>query len=214
MDFQAIRKEYENAGIDETKLPTDPMELFKAWYETAVETCPGKWIEPNAMAIATSDGAGLVTNRWVLLKKIESDRVGFFTNYDSCKGKQLALNPRCAVALHWPYLGRQVRILGVTQKMAREISEEYFHSRPRGSQLGAAASAQSQPVESREVLDTQRTKLDQQHAGQEVPLPETWGGYWIQPDQFEFWQGRSDRLHDRVVFELEGTDWVRNRLSP
>ena len=214
MDFHDIRKEYENLGIDESSLLESPIEQFRQWYELAVEKSPGKWLEPNAMSLATSDGAGLVSNRYVLMKKIEDEGIQFFTNYDSQKGQQLSANGNCAVAFHWPYLGRQVRIQGSVEKTSREVSEAYFHSRPRGSQIGAAASLQSSKVEARELLDQQRRKLDEQYDGQPIPLPKNWGGYLIRPCRFEFWQGRLDRLHDRIVFESQDGQWIRFRLSP
>jgi len=199
MDFQDIRKEYENLGIDESAL---------------VEKSPGKWLEPNAMSLATSDAAGKVSNRYVLMKEILDEGIQFFTNYESQKGQQLQVNENCAVAFHWPYLGRQVRIEGAAEKTSREVSETYFHSRPRGSQIGAAASLQSSKVETRELLDQQRRKLGEEFEGQPVPLPENWGGYLIRPRRFEFWQGRLDRLHDRIVFENQADGWSRYRLSP
>lgn len=215
MDFQAIRKEYENQGIHEADLPNDPMDLFRSWYDVAVEKSPGKWMEPNVMSLATSDLSGNVTNRYVLLKHIENNGIQFFTNYDSTKGKQLAANPQCSVAFHWPYLGRQVRMQGVVEKTSREVSEKYFHSRPRGSQIGAAASLQSSLVESRQYLDQQRQELTEKFEGQPIPLPENWGGYLIILERIEFWQGRLDRLHDRIVYQSNSTgDWKRSRLSP
>lgn len=213
MDFQAIRKEYENLGIDESSLPEDPIQLFRIWYDLAVENCPGSWFEPNAMSLATCGSDGTVSNRYVLLKHIEENGVQFFTNYDSQKGQQLASNPNAAVSFHWPYLGRQVRIEGAVEKTSREISENYFHSRPRGSQIGAAASRQSSVVESRDLLDTERTRLKNLYEGKPVPLPENWGGYLLKPSRIEFWQGRLDRLHDRVVYNYDGT-WSWERLSP
>lgn len=214
MDFQSIRKEYENIGIDESSLPDQPIELFRTWYRTAVDNCPEKWIEPNAMALATTDLDGNVSNRYVLLKHIEDDGIRFFTNYQSHKGRQLAANPKCAVAFHWPYLGRQVRIEGSVEKTSREISKEYFHSRPRGSQIGAAASKQSREVSSRQQLDEENKRLAKLFEEKEIPLPDDWGGYLIRISRIEFWQGRLDRLHDRVVFSFDGSDWERTRLSP
>lgn len=190
------------------------MPLFQAWYELAIEKCPGPWFEPNAMSLATADQAGVVSNRYVLLKKIESDGIQFFTNYDSCKGQQLAENPNCSVAFHWPYLGRQIRIQGKATKTSREVSEAYFHSRPRGSQLGAVASQQSSVVSDRSHLESKRAELDKQFENATVPLPENWGGYHITIDRIEFWQGRLDRLHDRIVYEKAGEDWEQTRLAP
>lgn len=215
MDFQSIRKEYENSGLDESTLTDSPMELFGTWYQTALDNCPGKWMEPNAMALATTDLEGNVSTRYVLMKHFGEEGIQFFTNYDSHKGQQLAANPKCAVAFHWPYLGRQLRIEGVVKKTSREVSKNYFHSRPRGSQIGAAASLQSQQVESREQLDNEKKKLAVQCEGNEIPLPENWGGYVISIVAMEFWQGRLDRLHDRIVYRRdEKGEWSRNRLSP
>ncbi|MFK7769779.1 MAG: pyridoxamine 5'-phosphate oxidase [Mariniblastus sp.] len=214
MDFQAIRKEYENEGINELELPDHPLELLRQWCDLAVEKSPGKWFEANAMSLATSDLDGNVSNRFVLLKGIEEDGIRFFTNYDSHKGQQLAANPKAAVAFHWPYMGRQIRIAGTTQKTSREVSESYFHSRPRGSQIGAAASLQSSVVASRKELDQQRKQLEEKYDGQPVPLPENWGGYLLSPVKIEFWQGRLDRLHDRVVYRQSELGWNRTRLSP
>jgi pyridoxamine 5'-phosphate oxidase len=148
-----------------------------------------------------------------LLKSIEDDGLRFFTNYESTKGQQLSANPRAAVALHWPYLGRQIRVEGQVEKTSREVSEAYFHSRPRGSQLGAAASQQSAVIESRSDLDQQRNRLDFQFKDQPIPLPDNWGGYLLKPSLIEFWQGRLDRLHDRIVYEFDGS-WDWNRRSP
>lgn len=213
MDFQAIRKEYENQGINETEMPSHPIPLFRDWYELAVEKCPGRWFEPNAMSLATSGPNGEVTNRIVLLKHIEDEGISFFTDYDSAKGRQLLSNPRAAVVFHWPYLGRQVRIVGEVQKTSREVSETYFHSRPRGSQLSAAASRQSFEVASRQDLDAAKSQLTEQFDGQPVPLPNNWGGYLLRPNRIEFWQGRLDRLHDRIEYRF-GNEWTWIRLSP
>ena len=169
-DFQAIRKEYEDAGIDDASLPSVPMEMFRQWYEVAQQHQPAPWMESNAMAIATSDSSGIVTNRIVLLKGIEDSGVRFFTNYDSRKGKQMAENPNVAVAFHWSYLGRQVRMEGKVEKTSREVSESYFHSRPRGSQISAAVSPQSVAVESREQLKAMSKELEEKYAGQAIPF--------------------------------------------
>lgn len=214
-DFQAIRKEYEDSGIDEAGLPREPMELFRQWYDAAQQNQPAAWMEPNAMAIATSDSSGLVTNRIVLMKGIEDSGIRFFTNYESRKGQQMADNPNVAAAFHWPHLGRQIRLEGKVQKTSREVSEAYFHSRPRGSQISAAVSPQSVTVGSRDQLKKLSQKLDEKYAGQAIPLPENWGGYLIVVERFEFWQGRPDRCHDRIVYRRQSTaDWVRERIAP
>ena len=215
MDFQQIRKEYENHGIKESRLLEDPMQQFQAWYDEAVTHSPGKWFEPNAMALATAAQNGDVSVRWVLLKGVTESGIRFFTNYESQKGQNLAENPKASVAFHWPYLGRQIRIEGTVTKTSREISEEYFHSRPRGSQLGAAASRQSSEVASRQALEAARAELESQFEGQPIPLPEFWGGYLLTALRVEFWQGRLDRLHDRIIYEQdENSNWKRFRISP
>jgi len=214
MDFQAIRKEYENRGIDESDMTPNPFEVFKQWFELAVEKCPGRWIEPNVMALATSDGKGRVTNRYVLMKQVDGQAISFFTNYESAKGVQIEANSRVAVAFHWPYLGRQVRIEGTVEKTSRDVSQAYFHSRPRGSQLGAAVSRQSSHVASHKELEHARDALSAEYEGKEIPVPDSWGGYLLRPDYFEFWQGRLDRLHDRIEYVLKQDAWEQGRLSP
>jgi pyridoxamine 5'-phosphate oxidase len=214
MDFQAIRKEYESAGLDESKLLDDPMDQFRNWFELAGARSPGKWFEVNAMTLATSDLSGNVSSRIVLLKGVRDEGFVFYTNYQSAKGNQLSENPRASLTFHWPYLGRQVRVIGAVSKTSREDSEAYFHSRPRGSQFGALASAQSKTIESREALEQQRESLIQQVGDEEVPCPNHWGGYLVTPGSVEFWQGRLDRLHDRIVYRQDGEAWARSRISP
>ncbi len=215
MDFQAIRKEYENAGLDESDILADPIEEFRKWMALAQEGSPGRWFEVNAMTLSTSDVNGNVTSRVVLLKEVRDTGFVFFTNYLSQKGQQIAANPKVSLAFHWPYLGRQVRILGSVTQTTREVSETYFHSRPRGSQIGAAISAQSQKVTSRAELEQRARELDEKLDGEEaVPCPEHWGGYLVSPSTIEFWQGRLDRIHDRIVFQSKGGEWERVRLCP
>ncbi len=214
MDFQALRKEYENEGIDELEMPRCPIECLRQWLELATEKCPGKWFETNAISLATSDTTGDVTIRTVLLKGITDQGIQFFTNYDSEKGRQLAENPRAAVVVHWPYLGRQIRIRGDVTKTSEAVSEEYFYSRPRGAQLGAYVSRQSQRIESRHELDAAAEFLDARYEGEPVPMPANWGGYLLTAQKFEFWQGRLNRLHDRIVYQKNESGWERFRLAP
>jgi pyridoxamine 5'-phosphate oxidase len=165
------------------------------------------------MALATSDLNGRVTNRIVLLKQVEDDTISFFTNYDSEKGKQLSENPQASVVFNWPYLGRQIRIRGSVTRTTRSISETYFHSRPRGSQIGASASLQSSVVSSRQELDSRKSTIENKHRDQEIPLPDNWGGYNLTPTEIEFWQGRLDRMHDRILYKNDSV-WTSVRLSP
>ena len=223
--FEEIRKEYQSKGLNRIELRNDPKDQFDAWFQEAIDKSPGTWFEANGMTLSTSS-QGIVTSRTVLLKEIQDHRFVFFTNYASEKGSQLAGNPRAALLFHWHYLGRQIRINGTVEKTSREISKKYFHSRPRGSQIGALASAQSKPVESRQTLEDACRQLEQQYEGQEVPLPESWGGYALKPLRFEFWQGRNDRLHDRFQYSVESAGgselpdreewptWKIERLSP
>lgn len=215
MDFKALRKEYETAGFGPNDLPDNPMQAFAKWFDAATEQCPGDWFEPNAMALSTSQPSGRVASRWVLLKGIDEHGFRFYTNYDSDKGQQIESNPNVALAFHWPYLGRQLRIEGRAERTSFEDSQAYFHSRPRGSQIGAMVSRQSQVIQSRSELETYRDQLEKKFQGQEIPLPDNWGGYRVKPDRFEFWQGRLDRLHDRVVFVGDASGgWSKLRLSP
>ncbi len=214
MDFQAIRKEYENIGIDRQHLHDDPIEQLRIWMDLAIENSPGRWLEPNAMTLATVDAAGQVSARVVLLKEITETGIIFYTNYDSEKGRAMAEHPQVATALHWPYLGRQVRIVGSVEKTSREKSEEYFHSRPRGSQIGAVISEQSSIIESREQLESAASAVSKRFENQQIPLPDSWGGYHLTPTEFEFWQGREDRIHDRLVYSKENGSWIIKRLAP
>jgi pyridoxamine-phosphate oxidase len=220
--FEQLRKEYITQGLQLSDLVPDPMVQFEKWFLDAIEKCPVDWIETNAMTLSTSAGE-VVTNRTVLLKEYQHQRFVFFTHYQSEKGKQLQQNPRAALLFYWPWLDRQVRITGSVEKTSREVSEKYFHSRSRGSQLGASISAQSQPLASREILEQQCREIEQ-HLGQDpVPLPDNWGGYALQPNRFEFWQGRLNRMHDRFLYTCEldenlqwqdWPDWEIQRLYP
>ena len=214
-DFQAIRKEYEDQGISEHKLLDSPFAQLELWMEEANQNSPGSWFETNAMALATADSNGHVSVRYVLLKGVSDHELRFYTNYDSLKARQLADNPRCSVAFHWPFMGRQIRVTGNVAKTSKEDSERYFHSRPRNSQLGAVASKQSAVIESRQVLEEQMQSVESRFQNETIPIPENWGGYSIQPDHFEFWQGRSNRLHDRIVYQQSDSgSWTRHRLAP
>ncbi len=214
MDFQSIRKEYESEGIRLLDLHEDPIVQFRLWFEVATEQSPGKWFETNAMTLATATSDGKMSSRTVLLKGIRDDGFVFYSNYDSQKGTELAANPRAALLFHWPYLGRQVRIEGEVVKTSREDSIAYFHSRPRGSQIGAAVSNQSREIESRERLEKSAEDMDERLKQKEIPCPENWGGYLVKPERLEFWQGRLNRLHDRIVYVRLSGKWERKRICP
>ncbi|MCB1071009.1 MAG: pyridoxamine 5'-phosphate oxidase [Kiritimatiellae bacterium] len=199
-------------GIRERDLPASPWPLFDQWYRMA-RRCRVYW--PNSMALATANRDGNPSVRMVLMKGYDDQGIVFYTNYDSRKGIELEENPRAEVVLYWNDLIRQVRASGRVARVSREESEAYFHSRPRGSQIGAWASHQDQPVESRPALMARVKEYQRKFHGGPVPLPEYWGGYRLMPDAFEFWQGRTYRLHDRFVYtRTQDGAWSIQRLSP
>lgn len=213
--LEEMRRIYMAGGIDEGEVAESPTEQFDRWFAEAVQSSPGEWFEANAMTLATADRSGRVTARVVLLKGFDGDAPVFYTSYASDKGQQLADNPNAAVCFYWSHLERQVRIEGRVAKVDAALSDRYFHSRPRGSQLGALASQQSTVVESRQQLEARIAELDAQYRGQEVPRPEYWGGYRLETTRYEFWQGRPDRLHDRIAYVRDSSGhWQRQRLAP
>jgi len=208
-----MRKEYMARGLSEAEADADPIRQFGGWFDEAVAA---RLIEPNAMALATATPDGQPSVRMVLLKGFDEAGFVFYSNYESRKGRELAANPRAALDLFWVELERQVRIEGVVERVTAQQSDAYFHSRPRGSQLGAAASRQSVPLPSRDLLERQVAALDAAYpADAQIPRPSYWGGYRLVPQVIEFWQGRADRLHDRLCYtrRYDGT-WTRERLSP
>jgi pyridoxamine 5'-phosphate oxidase len=195
--------------LDEADLGPDPVAEFQRWYAEAREA--GEQ-QPDAMALATASPDGKPSNRMVLLKGVEAGGVSFFSNYESAKGRDLDVNPRAALVFFWYRLHRQVRIEGSVSRVSREESRTYFGTRPYGAQLSAAASPQSRPV-ARENLEREVGRLRELFP-QAVPLPDSWGGYRVYPDLIEFWQGREDRLHDRIRYMRDGDGWRRERLAP
>jgi pyridoxamine 5'-phosphate oxidase len=189
----------------------DPLTLFESWLEEA-RAAAGYEAEAMAVATATPDGAPSV--RMVLLKGVDERGLVFFTNYSSRKGEELERNPRAALLFHWPEIGRQVRVEGPASRVDRAESEAYARSRPRASQLSALASPQSQVVPDREWLEQRVEELDREHAGAELPLREDWGGYRVEPETWEFWEHRDNRLHDRHLYTRTAEGWRVERLAP
>lgn len=211
-DLAALRQDYKRAALDKQDAGEDPVSFFRKWLDEALAAGVP---EPNAMTLATADVAGKPHARIVLLKGLEDDRFVFYTNYESNKGVEISGNGHAALVFFWPELERQVRVEGGLEKVTASASDAYFAVRPRGSQLGAWASPQSREVTDRAVLEDTFRKTEQRFEGVEaVPRPAHWGGYGVMPVRIEFWQGRSSRMHDRVVFEKESGGWNRVRLAP
>ena len=196
--------------LDEGDLDRDPFRQFEAWFADAATRVR----VPEAMAIATATSAGEPSLRMVLLKGFDEHGFVFFTGYESRKGRELAANPHAALLFYWDPLGRQVRVEGSVAKVARDESERYFHSRPRGAQIAALGSRQSTVIGGRAELDTRYAELERELDGREVPLPPQWGGLRLVPTAFEFWQHRENRLHDRLGYRREGDRWLIERFSP
>lgn len=215
MSIEQMRREYVRGGLDENEVDPDPVAQFQRWFSEAQQPDLPEWMEVNAVTLSTADRHGCVSSRIVLLKGIDQGRFRFYTNYDSAKGQQLAENPRLSVCVFWPHLERQVRIDGEVDKVDRQRSIDYFHSRPRDSQIGAHVSEQSTEVAGRQDLERRMEELRAEYEGQEIPCPENWGGYAIVPGRVEFWQGRASRLHDRICYLRDPAGgWKRVRLSP
>lgn len=211
-DIAAIRAEYRMGELSEYEVVTDAIEQFRHWFDEAIDK---KVMEPNAMTLSTVSASGRPSSRIVLLKDLDESGFGFFTNYESQKGAELAENPYAALLFFWPELQRQVRITGRVEKMPAAHSDAYFQSRPKGSQLGAIASPQSREIPDRLMLDTQLAELEKRYKTIEpIPRPAYWGGYRLVPDTLEFWQGRASRLHDRLVYKRFEKGWNITRLAP
>ncbi|HLT24766.1 MAG TPA: pyridoxamine 5'-phosphate oxidase [Ignavibacteria bacterium] len=211
-DLTDIRGNYVSEGLDISSASPDPFVQFDEWFKEYLEI---EHQDPNAMTLSTCNKDGRPTSRTVLLKSYDNEGFVFFTNYSSKKGKALEENPNASLLFFMRQLHRQVRIEGKVEKISLDESIEYFHSRPRESQLAALASSQSEVISSREDLLSKYESLSRQYDGQEIPLPPYWGGYRLVPDEFEFWQGRENRLHDRISYKLENDkNWGIRRLSP
>jgi pyridoxamine 5'-phosphate oxidase len=212
MSLADLRKDYTLAGLAEKDLARDPFRQFEKWFQEAEAS---KLVEPNAMILATATRDGRPSGRTVLLKSVDGRGFVFYTNYESRKGRELDGNPQASLVFPWFPFERQVVVEGVVTKVTREEAEAYFHSRPLPSQLGAWASAQSSIIPGRKGLEDAMKELEKKYAGQTVPLPPQWGGYRLAPATVEFWQGRRNRLHDRLRYRraVDGS-WSVERLSP
>jgi pyridoxamine 5'-phosphate oxidase len=212
MSIADLRREYSQAGLREEDVDANPVVQFRKWFE---EARAQEIIEPNAMILATVDASGQPSTRVVLLKGVEERGFSFFTNYASRKGHELAANPRASLTFPWLALERQVCITGSVSQLSRSEAEAYFKTRPRGSRLGAWASTQSQVIPGRAFLETRLAQLESRYPGDDIPLPPTWGGYVLTPHEIEFWQGRPNRLHDRLRYQRQANGtWKIERLAP
>lgn len=207
-----LRKEYSHATLDLANVLKDPVKQFEKWFNEAVDAGV---VEPNAMNLATVNQKGHPSSRIVLLKGLDENGFVFYTNYQSRKGNELETNPACALNFFWPDIERQVRIEGSVSRLDEKVSEEYFQSRPRGSQIGAWSSPQSAVIQDREILEARAIEIENRFKDQAVlPKPRQWGGYRVEPLLIEFWQGRPSRLHDRIQFVRDGNQWLIHRLAP
>ncbi len=211
MNVKDLRENYSKGKLTEDQLVADPLDFFSTWMSDAIKA---EIPEPNAMVLSTVNSDGQPSNRVVLLKGMDTGFI-FYTNYTSAKAQDMEVNPQVSLCILWKEIERQVRIEGRVEKISKEASETYFHSRPRGSQIGAWTSFQSEVIDNRKILENRLEKLENRFEGMDhIPYPEFWGGYRIIPSRIEFWQGRISRLHDRILYSKEGSKWFTLRLSP
>lgn len=211
LDLQSMRQEYKKSSLDTDSVDKDPFKQFERWFHEAQEA---EVAEPNAMILATANKEGVPNIRAVLLKIFDQKGFVFFTNYTSVKALEIAENPNVALESLWLDLERQVRITGHCEKISTAESLAYFTKRSRGSKIGAWVSHQSQIISSRKLLMLQAAKIKERFKNGDIPLPDFWGGYRVMPKEIEFWQGREDRLHDRIVYRRENGQWQINRVAP
>lgn len=210
MSYEAVRKDYVKHTLEEADCKENPIEMLDAWLKIALEESE----DANAMTLTTVNAKGEPSSRVVLIRKLDERGIVFYTNYESKKGTDLAENPNVAVNFFWPWLERQVRVQGSVVKLSAEESDAYFDTRPRESQLGAWASAQSDTMTTRDELEKALLVITEKFANKQVPRPPFWGGYLITPAYFEFWQGRANRLHDRIAYSRADNKWQFKRLFP
>lgn len=208
-----LRTHYEGEVLDEKLVAQFPTNQFKKWFEEALAN---KVMEPNAISLATADKNGIPSVRVVLLKDFDEKGFTFYTNYNSQKGQEIEQNPFASILFFWPQLHRQIRINGLLEQVEPEISETYFKERPRGSQISAWVSAQSQEIDNKIILEEKYKDFEEKCKNKEIPYPAFWGGYRLKPSIFEFWQGQPNRLHDRIQYKLnsEENTWAIKRLAP
>ncbi len=211
MTIADIRTDYRMASLSENDVDSDPIVQFTKWFDEAVRAGAK---EPNAMCLATATPDAYPSARMVLLKGVDSRGFCFYTDFRSRKAQELADNPHASLCFFWVELERQVRVVGAVQRVSDEEAQAYFSSRPLSSKIGAWTSHQSSVLPSREALEKQLIENEKHFAGNEIPLPDYWGGYRVVPEEIEYWQGRASRLHDRIQFVRRGSEWTKRRLSP
>ncbi len=209
--LEMLRREYGGKAFLKSHVRKNPIEQFSTWFDEAVEVIKN---DPNAMILSTAGRDGQPSSRTVLLKGFDEQGFVFYTNYGSRKARQIQENPAVSLSFYWPELMRQIHIEGSVEKVSEKQSDDYFKTRPSGSQLSAWASSQSEPVSSRDDLEKTLQKMEKKFKGKSIPRPDNWGGFRVKPDRVEFWQGRLNRLHDRICYFKENESWVIKRLSP